>query len=53
MTYFLLPWLQHCLPYYLYLQVWVVSSAAPRLPLLIEDASRPDTDDVSVITETH
>ena len=26
-------------------QVWVVSSAAPRLPLLIEDASRPETDD--------
>lgn len=26
-------------------QVWVVSSAAPRLPLLIEDAVRPDTDD--------
>ncbi|XP_067687206.1 aspartate--tRNA ligase, cytoplasmic-like isoform X1 [Haliotis asinina] len=25
-------------------QVWVVSSAAPRLPLLIEDASRPETD---------
>lgn len=26
-------------------QVWVVSSAAPRLPLLIEDAVRPETDD--------
>lgn len=26
-------------------QVWVVSSAEPRLPLLIEDAVRPDTDD--------
>lgn len=26
-------------------QVWVVSSAAPRLPLLIEDASRPETSD--------
>ena len=29
-------------------QVWVVSSAAPRLPLLVEDASRPEnTEDVS------
>ncbi|XP_064606714.1 aspartate--tRNA ligase, cytoplasmic-like [Liolophura sinensis] len=26
-------------------QTWVVSQACPRLPLLIEDASRPDTDD--------
>ncbi|XP_034838462.1 aspartate--tRNA ligase, cytoplasmic [Maniola hyperantus] len=27
------------------LQVWVVSSAKPQLPLQIEDASRPETDD--------
>ena len=33
---------------YFILQVWVVSSAEPQLPLLIEDASRPETDSVSV-----
>lgn len=27
-------------------QLWVVSAAEPRLPLLIEDASRPITDEV-------
>lgn len=26
-------------------QVWVVSPSEPRLPLLVEDASRPDTED--------
>ncbi|CAG5136030.1 unnamed protein product, partial [Candidula unifasciata] len=26
-------------------QIWVVSAAEPRLPLLIEDASRPETED--------
>ena len=30
-----------------FLQVWVVSMAEPRLPLLVEDASRPDSEDVS------
>lgn len=29
-------------------QVWVVSAAEPRLPLQIEDASRPDSADVSI-----
>lgn len=28
-------------------QIWVVSSAAPQLPLQIEDASRPEKNDVS------
>lgn len=28
-------------------QLWVVSSAAPQLPLQIEDASRPEKSDVS------
>lgn len=27
-------------------QIWVVSSAVPQLPLLIEDASRPEKSDV-------
>ena len=27
-------------------QLWVVSAAEPRLPLLIEDASRPVADEV-------
>ena len=31
----------------IFLQVWVVSMAEPRLPLLVEDASRPDSEDVS------
>lgn len=29
-------------------QVWMVSSAEPQLPLLIEDAARPETDTVSL-----
>ncbi|XP_062588514.1 aspartate--tRNA ligase, cytoplasmic-like [Saccostrea cucullata] len=29
-------------------QVWVISSAEPQLPLLIEDASRPETDETSL-----
>ncbi|KAK3106244.1 hypothetical protein FSP39_015912 [Pinctada imbricata] len=31
-------------------QVWVVSSAEPRLPLLIEDASRPETGEDGLAT---
>lgn len=30
-------------------QVWVVSSSAPSLPLQIEDASRPEKNDVSYL----
>lgn len=29
-------------------EVWVVSAAEPRLPLQIDDASRPESDSVSV-----
>lgn len=31
-------------------QFWVVSAAEPRLPLQIEDASRPETDDSDLAT---
>ncbi|KAH3699237.1 aspartate--tRNA ligase, cytoplasmic-like [Dreissena polymorpha] len=31
-------------------QVWIVSSASPRLPLLVEDASRPEGTDDSLAT---
>lgn len=29
-------------------QIWVVSSSAPQLPLQIEDASRPEKNDVII-----
>ena len=34
-------------------QLWVVSAAEPRLPLLIEDASRPVTEEVSFLSRVN
>lgn len=38
--------------YYWCYQVWVVSTAEPRLPLQIEDASRPDSIDVRITSHS-
>lgn len=33
------------------LQVWVVSTAAPQLPMLVEDAARPETDELAKVNQ--
>ncbi|XP_014778677.1 aspartate--tRNA ligase, cytoplasmic [Octopus bimaculoides] len=33
------------------IQIWVVSSAAPQLPVLVEDAARPETDEFAKVNQ--